>query len=86
MPHFCAKSHCLGAFVQLLSNQNFNGSIMPMYPITSANGGAFCGFVIFRAGQTSQYQARLSVPTRLVELITSGLSVTRSQLRHKERT
>ncbi len=25
MPHFRAMSHCLGAFVQLLCNQNFNG-------------------------------------------------------------
>jgi len=43
IPHFCAKRHCLGAFVQLLCNQNFNGLSCRCTPITSANDGASCG-------------------------------------------
>jgi hypothetical protein len=46
--HCWTKSHCSGAFVQLLCSQNFNGLSCRCTPITSANDGASCGFPTFR--------------------------------------
>jgi hypothetical protein len=37
LPHCWAKSHCSGAVVQLLCNQNYNGLPRRFTPITSAN-------------------------------------------------
>ena len=79
LPHCRAKSHCSGAFVQLLCNQNFNGLSCRCTLITSANDGASCGFTIFRSAAPEvanpvNTSAFLSTnPTD--ELITSGLPV-----------
>src|SRR5258708_6121497 len=64
--HCWAKSHCSGAFVQLLCNQNFNGLSCRCTPITSANDGASCGFAIFRSAAPKWriQSIRLSVLTQ----------------------
>jgi hypothetical protein len=67
LPHCRAKSHCSGAIVQLLCNQNSSGLSRRCTPITSANDGGSCGFAIFRRTglkrQTSQYKG---VPRLLI--------------------
>ena len=68
LPHCWAKSHCSGAFVQLLCNQNFNGLSCRCTPIMSANDGVSCRFAIFRRAARKcpdqSRQARLSVLIR----------------------
>src|SRR5258708_31312713 len=57
LPHCWAKSHCSGAIVQLLCNQNFNGLSRPSRALTTErledlrSSGVPPG-----SGQTSQYK------------------------------
>src|SRR5882757_69210 len=46
LPHCWAKNRCLGAFVQLLCIQNFNGLSCRCTATTGANDGVSCGYAI----------------------------------------
>jgi hypothetical protein len=56
LPHCWAKSPCLGAFVQLLCNQNFNCLPCRWTPITTVNDGESYGSRVGRLRQTGHYK------------------------------
>jgi hypothetical protein len=56
LPQCWAKSPCLGAFVQLLYNQNFNCLPCRWTAITTVNDGESYGSRVGRLRQTGHYK------------------------------